>query len=331
MPSNLNEDRWEQVLARHPQAHLLQTYAWGELKAAFGWQVLRVESGQAAAQILLRRLPLGLRLAYVPRGPIGAWLPELLPELDAACRSLGAFALTIEPDAPDDAAAALELGYHGFRPSRQPIQPRRTLLVDLSGSEDEMLGRMHQKTRYNLRLAAKKDVTVEAWSDLEAFGQMMQHTASRDGFGAHHPTYYARAHELFHPLGACELFVARHAGQPLAALMAFAYGQRAWYLYGASSDLERQRMPAYLLQWEAMRWARSRGCTSYDLWGVPDTELSELERDFAGRSDGLWGVYRFKRGFGGELVRSLGAWDRVYRSRAYALFQQLSHWRRSLG
>jgi len=123
MPSNLNEDRWEQVLARHPQAHLLQTYAWGELKAAFGWQVLRVESGQAAAQILVRRLPLGLRLAYVPRGPIGAWLPELLPELDAACRSLGAFALTIEPDAPDDAAAALELGYHGFRPSRQPIQP----------------------------------------------------------------------------------------------------------------------------------------------------------------------------------------------------------------
>ncbi len=331
MPSSLSQDRWEQVLARHPEAHLLQTSAWGELKAAFGWQALRLEAGQGAAQILLRQLPLGLRLAYVPRGPIGDWLPALLPALDAACRSAGAFALTIEPDALDDAAASLELASHGFRPSRQTIQPRRTLVVDLRGSEDDLLARMHPKTRYNIRLAAKKDVTVEAWSDLEAFGRMMQHTASRDGFGAHHPAYYARAHELFHPSGACELLVARHAGQPLAALMVFACGRRAWYLYGASLDLERQRMPAYRLQWEAMRWARSRGCSSYDLWGVPDAELGELERDFPHRSDGLWGVYRFKRGFGGDLVRSIGAWDRVYRPTPYALFRQLARWGRSLG
>ena len=187
---------------------------------------------------------------------------------------------------------------------------------------------MHQKTRYNIRLAAKKEVAVETWSDLEAFGRMMQDTAARDGFGAHAPAYYARAFELFHPEGACELLVARHAGMTLAALMVFARGQRAWYLYGASLDVDRQRMPAYLLQWEAMRWAKSRNCTTYDLWGVPDAELEALEHDFATRSDGLWGVYRFKRGFGGELVRSIGAWDRVYHPRRYALFQQLARWRR---
>ena len=328
MPPGLSHDHWQTVLARHPQAHLLQTAAWGELKSAFGWQVARVESGPAAAQILVRQLPLGLRLAYIPRGPIGDWLPGLLPELDSACRAAGAFALTVEPDAPDDPALTQQLVARGFRPSRQPIQPRRTLLIRLDGSEDDILARMHQKTRYNIRLAAKKEVAVETWSDLKAFGQMMQDTAARDGFGAHAPAYYARAFELFHPGGACELLVARHAGMTLAALMVFARGQRAWYLYGASLDVDRQRMPAYLLQWEAMRWAKSRGCTTYDLWGVPDAELEALEHDFATRSDGLWGVYRFKRGFGGELVRSIGAWDRVYHPRRYAIFQQLARWRR---
>jgi len=205
MPSSLNEDRGELV-----RAHVLQTYPGEELKAAFGWQVLRVESGKAAAHLLLRQLPIRLRLAHVPRGRWGHWLPERLPALDEACHAAGDFALTIEPDALDDAAASLELASHGFRPSRQTIQPRRTLVVDLRGSENDLLARMHPKTRYNIRLAAKKDVTVEAWSDLEAFGRMMQHTASRDGFGAHHPAYYARAHELFHPSGACELRVARH-------------------------------------------------------------------------------------------------------------------------
>lgn len=331
MASSLGDARWEQTLARYPEAHLLQTSAWGDLKRAFGWQVLRVQSGAAAAQVLLRQLPLGLRFAYIPRGPMGDWLPSLMPELDAACRSAGAFALIIEPDAPDDPVLADALNSHGFRPSRQTIQPRRTLVVDLHGTEDDVLARMHQKTRYNIRLAAKKHVTVEAWHDLDSFGSMMQQTASRDGFGSHHAAYYARAHALFHPSGSCKLLVARHAGQPLAALMVFARGRRAWYLYGASLELERQRMPAYLLQWEAMRWARARGCTSYDLWGVPDAELAELERDFPLRADGLWGVYRFKRGFGGDLVRLIGAWDRVYRPRRYALFQRMARWRRPLG
>ena len=96
--------------------------------------------------------------------------------------------------------------------------------------------------------------------------------------------------------------MAESEGQPLAALMVFTRGARAWYVYGGSTDLQREKMPNYLLQWEAMRWARARGCTEYDLWGVPDEDEAVLEDGFADRSDGLWGVYRFKRGFGGEVA-----------------------------
>jgi peptidoglycan pentaglycine glycine transferase (the first glycine) len=322
-----DDPSWTTILNQHPEAHLLQTAAWGELKCAYGWSLEHVFSADAGAQVLFRSLPLGLRLAYVPKGPFGAWLPDLLPQLEEACRAHGALALTVEPDEAEPSEVGAHLSSLGFRPCPRPIQPRRTLLVDLQGSEDDVLGRMSQKTRYNIRLAVKKDVLVRPSSDLEAFGRMTQATGERDAFGVHDPGYYRRAYELFHPIDACELLAAYHQDQLLASLMVFSHGSTAIYLYGASFDLERQRMPTYLLQWEAMRWARARGCTTYDLWGVPDTEQAVLERDFPKRQDGLWGVYRFKRGFGGRLVRSVGAWDRVYKPVAYRAYLLAARWR----
>jgi peptidoglycan pentaglycine glycine transferase (the first glycine) len=192
--------------------------------------------------------------------------------------------------------------------------------VDLEGDEDQILARMHQKTRYNIRLATRKDVKIRAWEDLDAFGKMILETADRDAFGAHTPAYYQRAYNLFHPDDNCELFVAEFEEIPLAAVMVFAHGKRAWYLYGASTNIERNRMPTYLLQWEAMKWAMQKGCLSYDLWGIPDESLETLEREFTSREDGLWGVYRFKRGFGGNLSRSIGAWDRVYIRSIYRIY-----------
>jgi len=114
--------------------------------------------------------------------------------------------------------------------------------------------------------------------------------------------------------------VAMYQEQPLAALMVLAHGKRAWYVYGASSDLERNRMPAYILQWEAIRWARNRGCQSYDLWGIPDQDQDTLEANFMERNSGLWGVYRFKRGFGGEIKRAQQAMDKVYIPSLYKLY-----------
>ncbi len=117
-----------------------------------------------------------------------------------------------------------------------------------------------------------------------------------------------RAYDLLHPKEMGELLVAEYEGKPLAALFVARNGNRAYYLYGASTDEERNRMPTYLLQWEAMKWAKARGCEEYDLWGVPDEDEATLEANFETRHDGLWGVYRFKRGFGGQLNALYRPW-----------------------
>ncbi len=298
---------WKNFLAQQPNPHLLQTAEWGELKRAFGWQTGRVLAGEAGVQILFRPLPLGFSLAYLPKPLPGSLTPALWQEIDALCRQKRAVFLKVEPDSWQSAPPPT-----GMRISPHNIQPPRTITVSLQGGEDEILGRMKQKCRYNVRLAEKKEVTVRPWQDLAGFHRLMQITGGRDGFGVHSLAYYQKAYDLFHPTGMAEILVAEYAAQPLAALMVFALGKRAYYLYGASTDEERNRMPAYLLQWRAMQWAKQRGCTEYDLWGVPDEDEATLEAGFETRSDGLWGVYRFKRGFGGQLQRAAQAQDRVY-------------------
>jgi lipid II:glycine glycyltransferase (peptidoglycan interpeptide bridge formation enzyme) len=229
--------------------------------------------------------------------------------------------LKVEPDEWQENESGLSANLAGFRPGGIPVQPRSTILIDLSGPESAWLERMKQKTRYNIRLAERKEIQVCPSSDIASFHAMMKVTGGRDGFGVHTLAYYQKAYDLFHSSGKVELLVADYEKKPLAGLMIFAQGKRAWYLYGASSDEERSRMPAYLLQWEAMRWAKSRGCESYDLWGVPDEEESQLEAQFEGRHDGLWGVYRFKRGFGGQIKRAAQTWERVYNAPLYALYR----------
>jgi peptidoglycan pentaglycine glycine transferase (the first glycine) len=313
-------EEWETYLHHQPDAHLLQTPLWGSLKSAYGWDVAYIQGKDCGAQVLFRRLPLGFTLAYVPKGPLGNWLPELLPELDALCKQKCSIVLKVEPDEDFDPHLQTKLQENGFHLSPHSIQPATTLVIDLRADEEEILARMHQKTRYNIRLASRKGVTTRPWKDLEAFGGMMQETAARDEFGVHVPAYYQHAHDLFHPADTCELFVAEYDSQPLAAMMVFARGTRAWYFYGASTNQERNRMPTYLLQWQAIRWARQRGCTQYDLWGIPDEDFETLETNFQHRNDGLWGVYRFKRGFGGSIERAIGAWDRPQIPWLYRLY-----------
>lgn len=321
----LTAAEWDRFLDNAPDAHLLQTSSWGELKAKFGWRVLRIAVGTTGAQVLFRPLPLGFSFAYIPKGPVGPDWPALWPELHRVCRRQRAVLLKVEPDAwqPQDLqeAAALAERFPGFIGDAQPVQPRRTIVLSLEGSEADWLARMKQKTRYNIRLAEKKEVVVRASEDVDAFYRLMEVTGARDGFGVHSREYFQQAYQHFHSQGMGVLLMAEFEGRPLAGLMAFARGSRAWYFYGASNDEERSRMPTYLLQWEAMRWAKARGCQEYDLWGVPDADEETLEGSFSGRSDGLWGVYRFKRGFGGTLLRSAGAWDRAYLPFVYPLYR----------
>ena len=217
---------WEAFIARNPQAHLLQTAAWGELKARFGWSVERVCVGNTGAQILFRSLPLGLTLAYIPRGPIGDWLSPLLPKLDAACKAHRAFVLKVEPDDTSHGRLAEMLAAGGFRPSPHTVQPRRTLIVDLQGDEDQILARMHQKTRYNIRLALRKEVRVRPWEDLQTFHGLMRQTAARDDFAAHSAEYYAAAYALFKPREMVELFVDELDGETLLGFKVFAHAPR---------------------------------------------------------------------------------------------------------
>lgn len=326
---------WNHFVATHPAAHILQTSPWSALKAQFGWEDERVAlacEGEliAGAQILYRRLPAGLGcLAYVPRGPLVDWADEeqvraLLVALDGTVRSRGAIALTIEPDLSDEPLCHEHLQALGLHPAPfSAVQPRRTLIVDISPDEETILAAMKQKTRYNVRLAVRKGVTVReaTEADLSAFHTLMAATAVRDRFGVHTPAYYEAAYRLFVPRGWARLLLAEVEEEPVAALMAFALGQRAWYFYGASGDAHREKMPTYLLQWEAMRWAKRLGCTAYDLWGVPDEDEATLEAEFERRRDGLWGVYRNKRGYGGQLVRSVGAWEQVYAPFRYWLYR----------
>ncbi|MDY6893080.1 MAG: peptidoglycan bridge formation glycyltransferase FemA/FemB family protein [Chloroflexota bacterium] len=204
------------------------------------------------------------------------------------------------------------------------MQPQRTILVDIAPEPEDILARMKSKTRYNVRLAERKGVTVREGTerDLDSFYDLMLTTAERDRFGVHSRAYYEAVYRLFVPQGIGRLLLAEYDGELIAGVMAFACGGKAWYMYGASGDAHRNRMPNYLLQWEAIQWARAQGSRTYDLWGVPDENEETLETHFLERHDGLWGVYRFKRGFGGRVVRYVGAWDYVYRPTLYWLYRR---------
>jgi lipid II:glycine glycyltransferase (peptidoglycan interpeptide bridge formation enzyme) len=312
---------WKDFLKNHPEAHLLQTAEWGELKSGFGWKPVRIVNANSGVQILFRMLPFGYSIAYIPKGPT-ILKNELLHEVDQACRENNAIFLKFEPDLWEPFKDEVLLNVSQWVRAN-PIQPRRTVFVPLTGSEDEILSRMKQKTRYNIRLAEKKEVIVKSSADFNEFHRLTLQTAQRDAFGVHSSQYYQKVYDLFHPHGKCELLTAYYDHKPLAAIMVLTHGETAYYLYGASSDLERNRMPTYLIQWEAMKWARNQHCRWYDLWGIPDMDDENLEKEFLQRRthDGLWGVYRFKRGFGGETRRTAGAWDRVYNRPLYHLYQ----------
>lgn len=333
---------WDAFVAAHPHGSILQTTAWAALKNKFGWKSQRVwlrQDGKlvAGAQILFRAKVLGLiKIGYIPHGPLVNWqedeqLEVLFNQIDQVCYQRGAGLLKMEPllwqtDMPAETWAAL-CEKHALLPNTDTIQPPNTVIIDLRPELDDILAAMKQKTRYNIRLAERKEIVVRqgASADITIFNGLMQVTGQRDGFGIHDPMYYKTAFDLFAPDNHIALFIAEFEKRPLAAIIVSSFGKKAIYLYGASSNEERQRMPTYALQAAAIQWAKAQGCTSYDLWGIPDAPEAELEANFADRHDGLWGVYRAKRGYGGQIQRTVGAADRIYNKNVYKLYQ----WRRN--
>lgn len=336
---------WDSFVSLSPQGHLLQSSRWGKLKSLFGWSydlVVVRQGGRivGGAQVLFRRWPvigriLPMTIGYVPKGPVLDYdtqdlLETLLAAVDKLCRQRGAVWLKIEPDQPYSTTLEARLLVAGFQHSRQTVQPQSTIVIDLSSGMEASLSRMSAKTRYNIRLAERKGVRVVVGNaaDVEKFYRLTLETSHRDRFPVHSLTYYQKAYELFKEIDAVELFLAFFGDQLLAGLMAFAIGKKAWYLYGASSDEERHRMPNHALQWAAMNWAWGKGCDYYDLWGIPpeaplleEKHSPHLKELLESPPEGsLWGVYRFKRGFGGQIVRCIGAYDRVYSPSMYWLY-----------
>lgn len=323
---------WDDFVLTHG-GHLLQSSAWGELKSRFGWQVHRLALERAGtiiagAQMLVRCLPLGWRLAYIPRGPVvdpsdTDTLTMLLDALGRAAQARGALALKIEPnwlettEHPLDTLPAVRVA-----PS---IQPRVTFHLDLTRALDAILAQMKPKWRYNIRLAERKGVTVRVGTanDLDTFYRLLQITSARDRFAIHSRAYYQTAFELFAPRDWARLWVAEYAGEPLAMILVTAFGDEAIYLYGASSNAHRERMPNHALHWAAIQWAKARGCTRYDLWGLGATTEADARA--------AHGLYQFKQGFGGQLVRYLKARDVVFSRWRYALYTRAVAWRRGEG
>jgi peptidoglycan pentaglycine glycine transferase (the first glycine) len=320
--TQINAQQWQALLAKNTNASILQTAEWGKLKTAFGWEPIYVANETAGAMVLFRKLPHHIpwfTIAYIPRGPVSfsqespdyqnLWL-----EIHQICRKRHAIFLRVEPDEWQNSPQAeiLLQSMNGFQPGFATIQPPNTMVISLAGTEEDWLNRMNQKTRYNIRLSQKKDLVVEESDQIAAFSHLMEQTGDRDNFGVHTPTYYQKCYDSFKPENTVHLLMVSFEGKPLSALMLFIRGKRGYYLYGASSNEERNRMPNHLLQWTAMKMCAQYGCTEYDLWGIPDESEETLESQFQNRQDGLWSVYRFKRGFGGEIRRTIGTLDFSY-------------------
>jgi len=344
---NLLPETWNGLIESLPGAHILQTGEWGQLKSSFNWQPSQylwrnVDGEPAAGALVLERsvafpvLPLQTRVLYVPKGPLLDWEDarlrlQVLGDLSQLARKRGAIFIKIDPDlclaagipgeeGGDEITGGREvkddLISKGWHFSDEQIQFRNSVLIDLRPEEATLLANMKQKTRYNIRLAGRKGVVVRMGgeADIDTLYRIYAETSVRDGFVIREKAYYQSLWSTFIRSGMAQPLIAEVGGDIVAALIVFRFARRAWYMYGMSTQIHREKMPNYLLQWEAMKWAKESGCESYDLWGAPDEFIE---------SDPLWGVYRFKRGLGGGVVRYLGAWDLPVRPNLYWLYTRL--------
>jgi peptidoglycan pentaglycine glycine transferase (the first glycine) len=275
----------------------------------------------------------GLRMLYAPRGPLVNWGDTelrriVLRDLAALASESSTIFLRIDPEIPvacpedremDRPSPRIrhDLSETGWSDGREQVQFRNTFVLDLDIDEPRLLAGMHQKTRYNIHLAARHGVSIRLGTpdDAEPLYRMYAETSLRDRFVIRDRDYYLRLWGGFQRTGRAQLLLAEVEGLPVAGLVLFVFGDTAWYLYGMSTQDHREKMPNHLLQWEAIRWAQQHGLRRYDFWGAPD----RLDP-----SDPMWGVYRFKQGFGARLQCTLGALDTTRRPALYRLYHALA-------
>ena len=316
-------EQWDSRLREHG-GHLLQSWTWGELKQRHGWTAERIlvegASGTAMAQVLFRqRGPVSV--GYIPRGPMfagdtSALWPAIWELIDDVARRRRAMSVIVEPDSPLELTGSFRDAGVVVGPTH--FQPERTVKVPLLDDEP-LLKQMHQKTRYSVRLAYRRGVEISrmdaSQESIATFYGLMQDTAQRNEFGIHSLDYYADFMELF---GDDAIMLGAWSDGNLAAvLIGAAFGEESIYMYGASSTRYRAHGAAFALQFEAMKWGRDRGCRTYDLWGIPphdpESTRNETADKIAGTRGADWrGLFRFKTGFGGEIVSYPETMERRY-------------------
>ena len=339
-------DDWNKLVEKFSNASILQSYQWGSNKAKYGWSPRYLvwkdhQSIRAAALVLIREYRLNLfrifsRIAYIPHGPLLNWENPVL--VDVVLNDLKKFAkdekvdfLKIDPTVTLETGTENSLDYSekkqalniietlqkkGWEYSTQQIQFKNTFLVNLEISEEEMLSKMKQKTRYNIRLANKKGIRVRTLgiNELHVLYEMYAITSARDGFIIRPRGYYLELWKFFIKVGLATALVAEYNNEPVAGLVLFHFLDKSYYFYGMSTENHREKMPNYLLQWEAMKISKAKGCKVYDLWGAPNI-LND--------TDPMWGVHKFKEGFGAQLIEMIGAYDYPSSVFKYKIIQNL--------
>jgi len=323
---NPNTSKYEAFLQAHPKGHFMQSPQWAKIKSFWKNEVITVEDEagniKGSMSLLIRKIPvLPFTMMYSPRGPVcDPHDRETLAALLEKCRKLAkknrSYVLKMDPDIEIEDTKFEEIVKSlGFSVSRglknyEGIQPRFVFRLDLKGkTEDQLMQDFHQKVRYNIRLAERKGVTVQVGGreDVATFYKMIVETGVRDNFVVRSREYYEKVYDCLAP-DHLRVFIAYCEGQPIAGTIGILYGNKCWYLYGASINEHRNLMPNYLLQWNMIKWALEAGVDIYDFRGVPGN---------VDENNPMYGLYKFKVGFKGKFTEFIGMLDYVFNPFVY--------------
>jgi lipid II:glycine glycyltransferase (peptidoglycan interpeptide bridge formation enzyme) len=307
------KDQWNRI-AIHP----LQTWEWGDFRAAMGVDVVRLgifEKNKLVEgwQLTFHRIPyFPYTIGYFPKGPMPT--TEMLSELKKLGIRKNALSIQLEPDVSVEEPFTLS-NFPLLKRAHRPLFTKYTFILDLTKPEEEMLAAMHPKTRYNIRVAQRKGVTIQEDNSDAAFRAYLtlsEETTRRQKFYAHNKKYHQTMWKILHKSGLARLFTATYENSVITAWIIFTWKNTVYYPYGASSRLHRDVMAPNLLLWEIARWAKTRGFYYFDLWGAmgpdPDTK------------DPWYGFHRFKEGYNPTLTESIGSYDLVIHPLRYTLY-----------
>jgi lipid II:glycine glycyltransferase (peptidoglycan interpeptide bridge formation enzyme) len=313
--------RWNELVKANPDGgNVLQCRAFGEVKNRHGWESRYLLSDQTAILALVRQIPLLGEMWYIPKGP-GISGPAEFQDFVKAADGTKAFMIKIDPEILSSLSTPAALAKMGLVRARDVQYNVSTVVVNLRPNEDDILNSFKQKTRYNVRLAMKKGVTVEAVQttdeSIDEMYDLYKTTTKRAGVYLRSKEYFADFWRLHARENTGQMFFAKYEGKILAGAFITFLGSKALYKDGGSIREHTDVQAPYLLQWEIMRWLKAQGVSEYDLHGVPPKDqLDNPQHPLAG-------LARFKLGFNPEVTEFIGTYDLPLSAWKYRLWQRV--------